>query len=558
MACKYTYNGQTYTKDEFYSLVRTTMVQPRTVQKYEKVLFPNGNTASKVEGHTTLEEFKKEKENRIKQLENNIKRLDSEKKQEISDSVFKEVNKLTGKTKEEILKDLNKTFDDGIKANQDEINQLKQELERVEKEGFGALRPIYNFYENTVTNILNKQFGKENVKQITDEYGNTWNEIDLSNEKIQLQTKNILLSKDKTTSNQIEITIGNKKYRKGVYSFKEIFDAIGDSYANKLLKMLYELSNQNIDDMKVEIVDGITEAGHFDNGIIRININSLNPDTVFTHEVIHALTALKLVYWKKNSPKVYKDMEKIWIDSKTILDPNNTRYEFSSIDEFYAALSKQSFVEELASIKDNSFIGKLIQMFKDMLSKLGIKVEGTLAERALNNLTNIVQKDLNQTEIKPGVPQLEFEQSEPTKSIKDIVRDSILNEDEILPIEYARGILQMFNYLPIVQNRSAGNVNILANSVSLGMESDFWEEFSNTIFNSYPRADLLETVSNITLGKIIENNQSFFEPNEETAPEMPVDLPTFKEKMIGNAISKEDLNLIQGFYEANKLNPRNC
>lgn len=156
------------------------------------------------------------------------------------------------------------------------------------------------------------------------------------------------------------------------------------------------------------------------------------------------------------------------------------------------------------------------------------------------------------------VPQLEFEQSEPTKSIKDIVRDSILNEDEILPIEYARGILQMFNYLPIVQNRSAGNVNILANSVSLGMESDFWEEFSNTIFNSYPRADLLEAVSNITLGKIIENNQSFFEPNEETAPEMPVDLPTFKEKMIGNAISKEDLNLIQGFYEANKLNPRNC
>ena len=128
------------------------------------------------------------------------------------------------------------------------------------------------------------------------------------------------------------------------------------------------------------------------------------------------------------------------------------------------------------------------------------------------------------------VPQLEFEQSEP----------------------------QMFNYLPIVQNRSAGNVNILANSVSLGMESDFWEEFSNTIFNSYPRADLLETVSNITLGKIIENNQSFFESNEETAPEMPVDLPTFKEKMIGNAISKEDLNLIQGFYEANKLNPRNC
>ena len=61
-----------------------------------------------------------------------------------------------------------------------EINQLKQELERVEKEGFGALRPIYNFYENTVTNILKKQ--GNNPKLITDEYGNTWNEIEIKPE----------------------------------------------------------------------------------------------------------------------------------------------------------------------------------------------------------------------------------------------------------------------------------------------------------------------------------------------------------------------------------------
>ena len=39
---------------------------------------------------------------------------------------------------------------------------------------------------------------------------------------------------------------------------------------------------------------------------------------------------------------------------------------------------------EKAKTKNNSFIGKLIQLFKDMLSKLGIKVEGTLAEKSLN------------------------------------------------------------------------------------------------------------------------------------------------------------------------------
>jgi len=93
-------------------------------------------------------------------------------------------------TEENLTKEI---FEKSLKQKQEkidnEINQLKQELERVEKEGFGALKPIYNFYENTVTNILKKTYGKENVKQITDEYGNTWNEITIDNSS----SNNILL-----------------------------------------------------------------------------------------------------------------------------------------------------------------------------------------------------------------------------------------------------------------------------------------------------------------------------------------------------------------------------
>ncbi len=219
MACKYTYNGQTYTKDEFYSLVATTMVQPRTVQKYNKILFPSGNTASKVEGHTTLEEFKEQKEDRLRQLEN----IKSDRKKLISqfengkktreevegkDGYFINVEKPNGgswsvyvenKIEEDIaiqeeLSSLNSSY---IEPDT-EINQLKQELERVETEGFGALKPIYNFYENTVTNILNKTYGKENVKQITDEYGNTWNEVSINQAR---DLSNILLQKNE--ANQI-------------------------------------------------------------------------------------------------------------------------------------------------------------------------------------------------------------------------------------------------------------------------------------------------------------------------------------------------------------------
>ena len=218
MACKYTYNGQTYTKDEFYSLVSTTMVQPRTVPKYNKILFPSGNTASKVEGHTTLEEFKKQKEDRIKKLENQLKNpeyvVDF-----VDTSGYSGLN-IKFNTEQEAL-DYAKTENAKLPEDAEggyqylfnrerltrEINQLKQELEQVEgPEGFGALKPIWNFYENTVTNILNKTYGKENVKVITDEYGNTWNEIKLTGK-----------NKEKIFLNKSESKVNNSdKYFKDV------------------------------------------------------------------------------------------------------------------------------------------------------------------------------------------------------------------------------------------------------------------------------------------------------------------------------------------------------
>ena len=193
MSCIYKYKGKYYTKDEFYSLVRTTMVQPRTVQKYTKVLFPTGNTASKIEGHSTLEEFKKQKEGRIKELE--------EKKKTASNNKPWLVSEITNNKKhyfntEEEANEFRRTngrenfysavptssLKDSLKNIEDinrEINQLKKELERVEREGFGALKPIYKFYEETVANILKKQ-GYKPI-EITDEFGNKWNEVTLNN-----------------------------------------------------------------------------------------------------------------------------------------------------------------------------------------------------------------------------------------------------------------------------------------------------------------------------------------------------------------------------------------
>ena len=153
-----------------------SIIQDSAKKGYEKVLFPSGNTASKVEGHTTLEEFKKQKEDRIKYLEEKKvtlkdkiqKEYDDAQKDNVSKSLYFE--EYGSKTVEQI-------FDNENSGIENEIIILKQELERVEKEGFGALKPIYNFYENTVANVLKKQGYAP--KQITDEYGNTWNEIEV-------------------------------------------------------------------------------------------------------------------------------------------------------------------------------------------------------------------------------------------------------------------------------------------------------------------------------------------------------------------------------------------
>lgn len=154
-----------------------SIIQDSAKKGYEKVLFPVGDTASKIEGHTTLEEFKKQKEDRIKVLEAglNLKpdpNIDFTKYsfRELKDMGYDYLGNEDGKA---IWKPLVKDKTEAL----NEINQLKQELERVETEGFGALKPIYNFYENTVTNILKKQ--GYNPIEITDEYGNAWNEIEV-------------------------------------------------------------------------------------------------------------------------------------------------------------------------------------------------------------------------------------------------------------------------------------------------------------------------------------------------------------------------------------------
>lgn len=130
-----------------------SIVQDSAKKGYEKVLFPTGDTASKVEGHETLEQFKRQKESRLKDINRQIDNYTP-------------------------IYDPNELLDDGPHNSLDDLKrekeQLQEELKRVDTEGFAALKPIYNFYETRIKHTLDKAYGKDNIERIKDEHGNEW------------------------------------------------------------------------------------------------------------------------------------------------------------------------------------------------------------------------------------------------------------------------------------------------------------------------------------------------------------------------------------------------
>lgn len=186
-----------------------SIIQDSAKRGYENILFPTGDTASKIEGHQTLEEFKKEKERRLEKTEaiifNLQKDYDKGYIQDQGGTYEKKgnryffvndfpVNMSRDQRTEEVSKaQFDKAFDENISPLLIEREAFKEEIKRVETEGLAALAPIYKFYEETVRNILKKQ--GYNPTLITDEHGNTWNEIsidrsrDLTDVMLQLASK---------------------------------------------------------------------------------------------------------------------------------------------------------------------------------------------------------------------------------------------------------------------------------------------------------------------------------------------------------------------------------
>ena len=153
-----------------------SIIQDSAKKGYEKVLFPSGNTAAKVERHNTLETLKEITQDRIKELKNNLELTkDDEWIKGIIEYEYEnnEYDPETGPVRSSV-EHIRKTL----------VNRYTYELKEKERElddiinGRTKLGVIHSFYEKDITNILKKQ--GYNPTRITDEYGNTWNEVEIT------------------------------------------------------------------------------------------------------------------------------------------------------------------------------------------------------------------------------------------------------------------------------------------------------------------------------------------------------------------------------------------
>ena len=428
-----------------------SIIQDSAKKGYEKVLFPTGNTASKIEGHTTLEEFKKQKEDRIKELEDNLINKEIVKETDEGETYFSiNTSDLTERQRLQVKgiyssRDaIEKKLYEYNNPIQVEINQLKQELERVEREGFGALKPIYNFYENTVTNILKKQ--GYNPILITDEYGNTWNEINIESEytdNIYLQTENEDLTPSKASPETIE-------------RVKEWLSRIGvdikalDTARYKGINGVADILNNIIEIAEGKTNEALTEeAMHFAVEIMEITNPALYKkmlNKIGNYQIYKNLLADE-TYVKQFTKQGKLDvigMKKEAIGK--VLAETLIRQEQEGVE-------KPEFLEQ-----SKSWWQQIVEWFKGLINQAGYNP----FEKAIEGLNNIgtVESLKNRQELVKLGKRVEAIQSSETSIFQDEINKALDNKDYRAAISLIANQLTPETFQTVVDRNLNGDTKL--------------------------------------------------------------------------------------------------
>jgi len=146
---------------------------------FTNVLFPAGETAAKIEGHTSLA-------NDIETVNSDIQNN----KEVYQD--FKGKWRFNSKGQSWETQEEAELYHDVV------ITELEKKKQELKSQGIEKLKPIEAFYEVRVQNTLKKLY-PDNVVRITDEFGNDWFSINLKDER----TSQVFFQKDKAHDNSI-------------------------------------------------------------------------------------------------------------------------------------------------------------------------------------------------------------------------------------------------------------------------------------------------------------------------------------------------------------------
>lgn len=419
-----------------------SIIQDSIKKGYEKVLFPTGNTASKVEGHTTLEEFKKQKEDRIKELE-------KQKQEHLKNKndIGKEFPINTPEGIDDIFDVYTEEhYNNKTKSLDTEINQLKQELERVEREGFGALRPIYNFYENTVTNILKKQ--GYNPVLITDEYGNTWNEITL----------------DKSTQGLILLNIDNNKT---------------DIKPKDIGLHKKEISGQQTINVKKKVEEFNKKNGRS----IFVNFKRMGQSDLYTWEIVDKAGGQTKMFSLEETPERLTD-EQLEDKLKVFLERHGISVEVYENLKL-RGISVNGFADILNRvIKLDKNVG--VDVFTEEVAHFAIELLGD-SDRLVQSLMKMIENTDYYTKVKDQYAHLYTTENEFKKeAIGKALRDSILKLNTDMPN-------RLQNVLKSLYAKFLGIIN----------------KFTNNKFAKQELKALTDVIAyNVLQNKIKQNNNS--------------------------------------------------
>jgi len=261
-----------------------SIIQDSAKKGYEKVLFPKGETAAKIEGHETIAE-------EIARIDNEILKLKDKPRNLIEYKTLADGRmQLIFNGKPSYIRDSQEELQRLITIDEDardkKILDLKSQKQELKSQSIEKLKPIEAFYEIKVGNILEKLYGKSNIKIITDEYGNTWRELEINPID---NTDNILLQ------------------QKEFNTVRLFNDQVSNNIQSKLATLYPEIKVLEINNPITNPKTGKQVLGYAVIEAQEVFVDFINGNTdTLPHEYAHHYIA-----WYRNTP-IVQDAIKKW------------------------------------------------------------------------------------------------------------------------------------------------------------------------------------------------------------------------------------------------------